>query len=1397
MIEATCSACGTLNRVSEANVPPGAKFITCGDCKSRIAITPPPPAPPAAKLPPPLPTAAKPPPGALDLTDLPAPKRPSALGPLPPAPTPVRPAPAPPRPPARGGVAAARDPELPAPKATRSASAPAPAEIDFDEAITGTPAVGGGVVDLPAPKRPAPRAPSGEAARDEIIDLPAPKLDREADLLAPKSNARRPIADLPAPRDPAKDAAKPPARDSSGGAAARSPAPPVSSPGVPGAPSAPSAPSAPGSSGPMIADLPSPRAHDAAAGAPLADLPAPKGFFDDLPQPAPRDRPDLPAPKGYFEDLPTVKSNPRAAAPDLPAPKGYFEDLPTVKSRPTGGGTTDVPAPKGFFDDIPGLPNTARPEVPAPKGYFDDIPGLPSTARPEVPAPKGYFDDIPGLPSTPKAEVPAPKGFFDDIPGLPNTARPEAPAPKGFFDDIPGLPRVAKPEVPAPKGFFDDLPQPGRAPSTPPVAEPDLELAAGPELDLQLPAGAASADAASARPPSSFDDLDLARPSAPPVRFDAPARPTPARPTPTDARPAEHGPVLELEAPPAGSMARVVAQRPSKPQQAAAPAPTADSRRRRSLLVIAALVALALGGGGFVLYRRHVAAVERTAAIAEQLAAARTAYGASDARHWQRAAAAARQVVELDETNAEALGIGAESLLASALDDGTAAQARIAQAHAMLDTANSSGLSSPVLTRARALAALAAHQPDAALTQLQPLAGKALKDPTLALYIGWARAAKGDAAGAIQAYDVALGSPSAKLAALYGRGNAKLDLADLDGARADFTAVLELAKDHIAAQVGLAAAVPPAAAQRRESDLLAILARKDIATADPRAVARAWTLAGDAAMRAGRYDIARERFRKALALSADDLAATAGLAATELRDGKVPTAAGLTAKALGVAKDNVAAQLVQSEIEIKQRRYQLARQRLDALAARPTPLAPLELARLQLVQGKLLDALGKPDEAAESYIKAARTARGLDLEPMVAAVGKLTALARVALADHDAPRAEALRKRTDELLGNFADQAAKDPLLALTLGIGYLQAGNADKAEPWLRQAVEARPQDAEARFQLGRALLQSERPQDALDALRAAFALDAARIDIAAELARTYEAIQRDADAGALYTKLLAGPEPGLELRARAGRFFARTGAIDKAAEQGAKILAVDPRDAAGLYLRGEGLLAAGKPAEAKAQFQRASEIDRDPQYLDALGRAAEALGRGGDREAQEAALRAYAEAADAAPGMLNPFLGQGRLYLLRRDPARAVPPLSAAMRLRPNDATIMALLGAAYQDSQRPAEAHQWLSDAVKAAPNAEAYWRLGQIERDANRGPQALSALASATRLAADAESHGSKPIPWLTEALYLQGRVGLDLHNEAAARAAWILYVARNPPASAQLTEVKQQLATALQ
>ncbi|HEY0993705.1 MAG TPA: hypothetical protein VGD80_41910, partial [Kofleriaceae bacterium] len=179
-----------------------------------------------------------------------------------------------------------------------------------------------------------------------------------------------------------------------------------------------------------------------------------------------------------------------------------------------------------------------------------------------------------------------------------------------------------------------------------------------------------------------------------------------------------------------------------------------------------------------------------------------------------------------------------------------------------------------------------------------------------------------------------------------------------------------------------------------------------------------------------------------------------------------------------------------------------------------------------------------------------------------------------------------------------------------------------------------------------------------------------------------------------------------------------------------------------------------------------------------------------------QDLALRSYQSAAEGAPTMFNPLAGQGRLYVARHEAAKAVRPLLDAGRIDPKNADVLFLLGAAYQELQQPGEALRALEASVRLVQRAEAYWRISQIYRDANQGQPAAAAVGNATHLAAETEKQTGKTVPWLTEALYLQGRVNLDLHNDAAARDAWLLYVARNPRPSAQLTEVKRLLGTTL-
>ena len=1328
MIEATCSACGTLNRIAEADVPAGAKFVNCNSCKSRVALPvktgaiPAIPSirPPLPKMPPPTP---KGPPGVslgpsgsvpnippmaggandkIDLSDLPAPKRQSPLGNEPSS----RPAP-------RSALSSSLA-DLPAPRPPGGGPAPS---LDLDDLL--------GSSELVAPKSTV------------ISDLPAPKA-RQMAPLAPPPRETQPavISDLPAPK------AKPiPTR------AQPAPQPPPRT-----------------TSAPMV-DLPMPRGG-------LTDLPTPKHGITDLPTPKPGGPTDLMTPKGGRQQQ---GANPLDL--DLPTPKGSL----------------DLPAPKGFFDDLPQPAMTGRPEVPAPKGFFEDLPrSAPAASQ-----------------ASARAEVPAPKGFFDDLP------QPALTRPPG--DSI------------APKGFFDDLPQPARTKAE--SAKHEIGMGAMP-LDLGDDAPIELAEQLSpivGGTGGSFDDLDLSRPSVGQnVHPETPAAP-PAdetsksvvrfgnkSPAPTSGnQPPERAPLpalakggpgtdspLELEEPKqAGGFAQKIAPR-TRDERIALDAAKRSSRARRSKILLAAVLGLAIaGGGGIFLYKRHAAAQERAEEIDSQLAIARTSLVAEDANHWQRAMTAANQVVELDGSNAEALGIAAEASFAGAFADGKQQLARFAKGRKLINDALSNGVTGPALDRAQALSTLTTA-PDKAVSKLQQLAAKSPKDGTLALYLGWAQAAAGDPAAAMKSFDAAMtATPSLKTLALDGRARAKLALADVEGARSDFTEILVMQKDNIPAQVGIASTLPQSQSQQQEADLLAILARKDIKDADPRAIVGAWVLAGDDALRGHRLDAARERFRKALTVDPKDISAMTGLAETELHDRKLEIANEQIIKALTLSANDVRAQLVAAEIEIQLGKIDSAAERIQRLGNRKPPLVTMDQAKLELIRGRMLEAQNKDEAAVDAYAAAAKLAGDFDLTPTMAAVQKLNDMAHKADEARNPAKESEYRARADQLLSTLIDKASTDPQLAMTLGVAYLQSNQPEKAETLLRRVVEARPTDADALYQYGKALGLTGKLPEAVENLKKARELAPGRSEIGLELAITYERMKNDDEAGKLYDELVAKNDASIETRSHAGKFYVRVKQLPKAGEQGAKIVAADPDHAAGHYLKGEGFMAQDRADDARKEFGEAVLRERDPLYLDGQGRATEKVGlERKDSALLEAALRAYLAASELDPLMFSPLLGAGRIYVQRREHQKALTPLTAANQLRKDDPEVAYLMGVSYQElGQNKPLAIQWLVFSLNAKPSGEAAFRLGELYRDEsiNKPGQAQAAYAQAVRLGQQEEKAGGS-VPYMSEALYYLGRTAFDRGEEATAKSAWEKWVVRPGlnRTGAKYQEVQRALATSL-
>jgi tetratricopeptide (TPR) repeat protein len=441
-----------------------------------------------------------------------------------------------------------------------------------------------------------------------------------------------------------------------------------------------------------------------------------------------------------------------------------------------------------------------------------------------------------------------------------------------------------------------------------------------------------------------------------------------------------------------------------------------------------------------------------------------------------------------------------------------------------------------------------------------------------------------------------------------------------------------------------------------------------------------------------------------------------------------------------------------------------------------------------MAKGHLLEAQHKDADAVEAFVEGAKLAGDLDLAPTMAAVKKLVDLNQQA--------------RVAELLAPLEAKADGDPQLSLTLGNGYLQAGISDKAETWLRKASDARPTDPDAMYQLAKAMAKNGKTEDAVAQLKRAMDIDPSRLEFGLELARTYEDAGRDADAGALYDKLLTAKDAGLELRARAGKFFARTGAMEKAAAQGAEILKADPNHPAGLYLKGEGLLALGHGDEARKAFHAADTVDRDPQYFDAEGRAAEKIILDtGDTKWVDVALNVYNLAHLAAPKMFNPLAGTGRLYYGHREWKKAADALNEAWKIK-EDGDVAFMLGVCAQELLDNAVAKQWLAKAQRLKSIPEASNRLGLLYKEANEPKEAIVAFRLATSGIEDViKKTGVKSPAWLMEAYYQLGDLLFQTASQNPAqwheaRVAFDKWVALGPPHDNRYDRVDERLKTSL-
>jgi tetratricopeptide (TPR) repeat protein len=1171
------------------------------------------------------------------------------------------------------------------------------------------------IPDLPAPVGPTPSRPAGKAASKQTLkdltDLPAP---------VGKSASKKNVTDLPAPVGPIPRRAIP---DLLAPVGAR-----------------PSRPTAKTSGAPPVAAPPTatPIATPIATPPPIS-VPAATAMPDDL---------DLPMPVGPI---------PSRQLPDLLTPVG-----------PTPSRSLDLPAPKGFFDDGVQPKSNRGPELPAPKGFFDD--GVQPKSHPGLVRGGGLdfslplpLDDEPAL----AEEVPLDDSEVSFEDGEVRASDHAGALSLDLGDPLPGAVQrpfgldaaeleLERDEEPTPPPLPLELNDPLSGAGAPRSRTSRMELT----LSASNPTGPGAAT-----PDEIPSVVTFGRSTMPP-----PSQPRPRPPTASDdpfapSRAAGHMLTTEIQievdpnqAPTRAPLpASVPPKRQVKTVEVDRRALRTPAQERRRMLLLLALLAVAVAGVGIYFgsswwQERRV----RDARAATGLRQAEKLLVDDSPSHWEQAASEARRTTVEDGENIEALALAAEASFAAALDESPAVAERIKEGDQVLATLRARNAKGPHATKAEALRAILSTNFDLAVKRLEEIKRPPI-DSDRQLYLGWALAAAEQHTKAVAAFTAALARNKTRIPALYGLALSQLELGDRTAAGKSFQAVIDRSRDrfkrdHLGALIGLAQIAPVSDRASRYQELLA---RPDLATAPPRAVSRLRTLAGDEALRAGRFDQARARYQEARQLDALNLRAIVGLALLTARSGDLASARKqLTGDVLQAAPDHIEGALALFDVALAEKNRDEANALVEALFARKPPIANATLlGRAYQARARLAELTPEPAAQARAEADYREAMKRADDGDFAASIGLSALLMRLGR------KQEAL-----EVLDPIRSAAKEDPALALTLGSAYLAAGQAAAAEDAFRSVLARRADDAEARFQLGQALLARRKLAEAAESLRRAYDADPAREDIGLTLARTLEASQRSQDAVAVYRKMLTGEHaPSVAVRAQAGRTFTRLGMAAEADEQGEAIRSEDPNHSAGQFLLGEKLYREGNYDEALKAYREATRVDSGAQYSEGLGRASEKLAQHDD------ALRSYADAIAADPDYLAPRLGRGRVRHARREYALAVSELVAALKIAPDSAEVMRDLGRAYRAMHDVAHALPMLERAVALEErDAETHYELGGIYSEIDRSRQAIQHLSRAAELAAPNAT-------WRGEAFRLLGYAQRAAGNRAGAIAAWRRYL----------------------
>ena len=273
------------------------------------------------------------------------------------------------------------------------------------------------------------------------------------------------------------------------------------------------------------------------------------------------------------------------------------------------------------------------------------------------------------------------------------------------------------------------------------------------------------------------------------------------------------------------------------------------------------------------------------------------------------------------------------------------------------------------------------------------------------------------------------------------------------------------------------------------------------------------------------------------------------------------------------------------------------------------------------------------------------------------------------------------------LLQPMAGLTPKPTGLSHELGTVYYKKGDYLKAADYLKQSVAEDPNDKEAVQLLGLSYYLAGRPAEAIPYLEKVQTwYPRANVDAAYILGISYIQAKDYPQARVAFARMFDVPPDSGASYLFTARMLFRQEFIPVAEDYAQKAIAADPKLPLAHQLLGEIHLFMSKIPEAISDFQQ--ELAINPAYAPALYKLADAYSRVQKYDEAERLLQRSIWLDASSTG---PYILMGKVLQKKGEPVLAIRTLQRAVLMDPNNPITHHLLGQAYRDVGKTAEAEQ----------------------------------------------------------------------------------------------------------